>query len=86
MSLNTDSFDLEIIRPTESTLVTVSWIEIEGVEGSFTAGPDHSPIVAILKLGGQISYTTHDGKFVKIDITAGIFSMSKGRAVIIFDT
>ena len=79
-------FDLEIIRPTESTLLTVSWVEVEGEMGSFTVGPNHSPIVTILKPGGILSYTTHDGKFMELEISSGVFSVSKGRAVIVFDT
>jgi len=84
MALRTD-FELEIIHPTKTELISVMWIEIESMEGSFTVGPDHSPLVAVLKPEGQIKYSTLGGTITDITITSGIFSVNKGRAVIIFD-
>ena len=84
MALGTD-FELEIIKPTETTRMTVAWVEVEGIGGSFTVGPDHSPLICILRPGGEIVYSVVDGQVVHREITSGIFSVSHGHALIIFD-
>ena len=78
-------FELEIIKPTETTRMTVTWVEVEGITGSFTVGPEHSPLVCILKPEGQVVYSVVDGQVVHREITSGVFSLSHGRAVIILD-
>ncbi len=81
----TNDFELEIVRPTETELLTVAWVEVEGLGGSFTVGPEHSPLVTVLKPGSQITYSSLEGQVTDIEITTGIFSVGTGRAVIILD-
>ena len=78
-------FKLEIIQPNSTSLLSVRWIEVDGLESSFTVGPDHTPLVSILRPDGEINYTLSDGSQKKLKITAGIFSVSSSGAVIIFD-
>ena len=78
-------FELEIVKPTETQRVTITWIEVEGMTGSFTVGPDHSSIVTIIKPGGEIIYSVVDGTVVHCKISSGVFRISDGQALIIFD-
>ena len=80
-----NDFELEIVRPTKTELLTVAWVEVEGLGGSFTVGPEHSPLVTVLKPGSQISYSSLEGQITHTEVTSGIFSIGTGRAVIILD-
>jgi F0F1-type ATP synthase epsilon subunit len=84
MAVHND-FELEIIQPTDTLHITVSWIEVESVNGSFVVGPEHSELVSVLRPGGKLTYNTSAGRLVDMDISGGIFSVCKGRAVAVLD-
>lgn len=54
--MNSDSFDLEIITPTSNRIEKVEWVEVESPTGSFFIGPDHSPLVSLIKSKSPFSY------------------------------
>ncbi len=83
-----DAFELEIIKKTGTKKVTVNWIEIDGPTGNFIIGPDHTPLVSLLKYRGFVKYKEHssDKEAVEtIDTYGGIFSINNNKAVIIID-
>jgi len=80
-----NDFELEIIRPSQTQLVTVTWVEVEAITGSFTVGPNHSPLIAILRPGGIVRYNPFGQQPVDLPITTGIFSVGQDRAVLVFD-
>jgi len=80
-----NDFELELIRPSQSCLLTVTWIEVEALNSSFTLGHDHLPVVAILKPGGTLRYSPLDENIVTITVSSGIFNFAQGRAVILLD-
>ena len=85
MSFDKD-FAFEIVRPTQSTKERVEWIEVDSLTGSFIVGKGHSPLIAVLRQGGTISYSRHAGSTVTLDIASvGIFTVHDGKAVVIFD-
>jgi F0F1-type ATP synthase epsilon subunit len=85
MPFNKD-FDFEIVRSTQSVKERVEWIEVDSLTGSFTVGKGHSPLIAVLKQGGTISYNRHAGSTVTLDIASvGIFTVHSDKAIIVFD-
>jgi F0F1-type ATP synthase epsilon subunit len=80
-----DTFELEIISPKKSEKIIVEWVKVESPNGDFTVGPDHSPLVSLLKNRGKISYKEENKKETVIDSYGGIFSVSGNKAQIIFD-
>ncbi len=65
------SFELEVLHPTKSEKFPVLWIEVEGIEGSFLLGPDHAPLISIIKSQSVVLYKSIDGKEKKIDVFSG---------------
>jgi F0F1-type ATP synthase epsilon subunit len=80
-----NTFELEIISPDKSEIFIVEWIKIESPTGNFIVGPDHSPLVSLLKNRGKITYKEENKKETIIDSYGGIFSVSESNAQIIFD-
>ncbi len=54
--MGNESFELEIISSTNSQLLTVEWVEVESPTGSFFVGPNHSPLVSLIKKKSSVSY------------------------------
>jgi len=43
------SFTLEIVASTQSEIHSIEWVEIESPNGSFLVGPDHMPLISLIK-------------------------------------
>jgi F0F1-type ATP synthase epsilon subunit len=54
--MNNESFELEIISPTSNRTEIVEWVEVESPTGSFFVGPNHSPLVSLIKNKSHFSY------------------------------
>lgn len=51
-----ESFVLEIISPTSNQRLTVEWVEVESPTGSFFVGPQHTPLVSLVKKKSSFLY------------------------------
>jgi F0F1-type ATP synthase epsilon subunit len=79
------TLELEIIKPAESKRVSVLWLEVEGLTGSFVVGPDHVPLVSILKPKARLIYKTKENLEVEMDTFGGIIVVTAFRVVIVLD-
>ncbi len=79
-------FGLEIISPMGSQIVEVEWVEVEGLNGCFLVGPDHSPLVSVIKKGNSLLYKKvgFDDE-VELFVSGGIFNVENNKAVAILD-
>ena len=78
--------DLEIIRPISSKRISVLWLEVEGLTGSFVIGPDHAPLISLLKPQARLIYKTCDNLEVEIDTFGGLVSVVGSRVIVLLDT
>ena len=77
---------LEIIKPTFSKTFPVEWIDVEGLSGNFLIGPDHYPLISILKPETKVIYKLPAGEEESINIfTGGIVKVKDNYAIIILD-
>lgn len=83
--MNTDVLELEIITRTESKKIPVLWIEVQSPTGNFIIGPDHSPLVSLLKERGKLTYKEHQGEEVSLNTYGGIIKVDGSKAVAILD-
>ena len=79
------TLELEIIRPAESTRLSVVWLEVEGATGSFVVGPDHAPLVSMLKPKARLIYKTKENLEVEMDTFGGLIVVTSSSAIIVLD-
>ena len=77
------NISLKIISSSKNETIKVLWVEIESPTGSFVVGPDHSPLVSIMKKRGVFTYKTNDGEEVVKGVNNGIFEVDDNNAIII---
>jgi len=80
-----DAFELEIIERVNSQKLTVLWVAIESPTGDLIVGPDHTPLVSLLKKRGKLTYKELAGNEKTIDVYGGIFKVSDNRAIALLD-
>ncbi|HBS48556.1 TPA: hypothetical protein DEO28_01485 [Candidatus Dependentiae bacterium] len=80
-------FDLEIVRPSESKKISIFWVDIEGVSGNFVVGPNHSPLISVIKPQSFLIYKTSSNEEVRLEIVGGgIININEnGKVVVILD-
>jgi F0F1-type ATP synthase epsilon subunit len=83
--MDTQFFTLEIITPTHAEVFSVEWVEIESPTGSFLVGPNHSPLVSMIKNKSTLSYKKTTSEQCTMDIFKGIFRVSDNKAVALLD-
>ena len=79
------SFTLELIRPLETKRVQVLWVDVEGLTGNFVIGPDHSPLLSILKPKSRLLYKTIYNLEAEIDIPSGFIKVVDNNAIIVME-
>ena len=79
------TFALELISPSMSKSLDVSWVHIQSTTGSFLVGPDHQPLVAVLKPGGELRYRSGSGDEQTLNIVGGLVRVTGDRALVILD-
>ncbi len=78
-------FTFEIITPTTTTTHIVEWVEIESPTGSFLVGPQHSPLVSIIKNKSSIIYKNANAQTCTLDVSQGIFKVDATKAIALLD-
>ena len=81
----TQQFELEIITPEYTKKYSIEWVQIESPTGSFFVGPDHSPLVSIIKMQSTVSYKPVDASECFLPVTQGIFKVDNQKALILLD-
>lgn len=75
--MENESFELEIISPTNNQIIAVEWIEVESPTGSFFVGPHHAPLVSLVKKKSVFCYKKFGEKTSQSFIVhEGIFRVS----------
>lgn len=78
-------FQFEIITPQITKTIMVEWVEIESPNGSFLVGPNHSPLVSLIKNQSTITYKQTDHEPYFYTATQGIFKVSNNKAIALLD-
>jgi F0F1-type ATP synthase epsilon subunit len=81
-----EHFKLEIISPTQTKIVSVLWVEVEGENGSFVVGAHHSPLISLLKRNGTLRYRTSQDDDHKLLVSGGTFFVMNNSAHIILNS
>ena len=84
--MDAKSFVLEIIRPTSAETINVAWLEVESPTGSFVIGPQHSPLISLLKRKTDLIYQIADGPKIKIDVFGGLLRVQDDRVIVLLDS
>lgn len=80
------AFAFQIITPTNSQAILVDWIEVESPTGSFFVGPDHSPLISIIKNKSTIVYKKSDeSETLSLVVSQGIFKVAENKALALLD-
>jgi F0F1-type ATP synthase epsilon subunit len=74
------NISLEIISSSKNEIINVLWVEIESPTGSFVVGPDHIPLVSIMKKRGILTYKQNNGEEVEQEVNGGIFEIYNNKA------
>lgn len=83
--MSEEILELEIITRKDAKQIPVEWINVQSPTGNFVVGPDHAPLVSLLKERGKLTYKEHEGKEVSIDTYGGIFKVDGNKATVILD-
>jgi len=83
--MNTDAFELEIVKQTESKKISILWLEIESPTGNFVVGPGHYPLFSLLKYKGTLTYKEYSGGEISLDTYGGIFKVANNKAMVLMD-
>lgn len=79
----TEAFELEIVKQNESKKISVLWVEVESPTGNFVVGPNHSPLVSLLKYRGILKYQEYNGPEASIDTYGGILKVEENRTIVL---
>ena len=83
---NQNSFELEVIKPTQNFKVDIEWLDAQSPTGNFVVGPNHIPLISILKERGIITFKkVANGKEEKIDVYGGILKIIDNKATVILE-
>ncbi len=78
--MENESFELEIISPTRNQTIAVEWVEVESPTGSFFVGPNHTPLVSLIKKKSTFSYKKVDDKTSQSFVVhEGFFRVSSNK-------
>ena len=82
---NTQLVTLSIITPTASQQHNVEWLEITSPNGSFFIGPNHSPLVSLLKPASNIIYKLENHEPISVATTGGIVTIKNNTVLALLD-
>ncbi len=79
------SFTLEIVASTQSEIHSIEWVEIESPNGSFLVGPDHMPLISLIKKRSTVTYRKTNSEERTLTVTGGLFKVAHNKAVVILE-
>lgn len=85
MAQDMSSFTLEIVASTQSEIHSIEWVEIESPTGSFLVGPDHMPLISLIKKRSTVIYRKTNSEERSFQISGGIFKVADNKAIIILE-
>ena len=79
-------FEVEITSPLEFKTYQIECIEVQSPTGSFFVGPNHAPLISLLKKKSIVMYKRVDQKNPEtLDVSGGFFKVSDNKALILLD-
>lgn len=78
-------FHLHIITPSRTEHIEIEWIEVESPTGNFFVGPDHSPLISIIKHHATLAYKPIHAEPVNLKVSQGVFKISDNQALVLLD-
>jgi F0F1-type ATP synthase epsilon subunit len=75
--------ELEIVTPKEHLVLNVEWIEITSPTGIFFVGPDHAPLVSLVKHKAPISYKEPGKNTASYEAENAFFSIHTNKALLL---
>ena len=80
-----ETFSLSIITPSNHTTLTVEWVEVQSPTGSFFVGPQHSPLVSLLKKNSSLLYKVTGEQPSSVAVTGGVLSIKNNAVLALID-
>jgi F0F1-type ATP synthase epsilon subunit len=80
-----ETFTFTIITPTTNQSFSVEWVEVESPTGSFLVGPDHLPLISIIKSKSVLTYKKTNSSIESHDVLNGIFKVTENQAIALLD-
>mgnify|MGYP000913914276 CR=1 FL=1 len=75
--------ELSIVTPTEHKVVHVEWIEVTSPTGIFFVGPDHAPLVSLIKHKAPITFKEPEREPGSYEAENGVFYISANKAMLL---
>ncbi len=75
--------ELTIISPTQKTVVSIAWLEVNTTVGNFVIQPGHASTLLILAEHKAITYCLASGKQESTVIPGGIVEITPTTATIV---
>lgn len=75
--------ELHIITPVSKKSIAVAWIEVFTPLGGLVVQPGHAPLITSLRENSQVTVCLKSGKIETIDISRGLFKVTRKEASII---
>lgn len=80
-----ETFSLSLITPSKRTTATIEWIEVQSPTGSFFVGPNHSPLVSLLKANANLTYKVAGEQIVSVAVPGGVLSIKNNTVLALID-
>lgn len=82
-----DQLELELVSPLSREIYTIEWIELQSPTGSFFVGPNHSPLVSVLKRKSSLVYKKVNEKDpISREVSVGFFKISDNKALVLLES
>ncbi len=75
--------ELSIVTPAEHKILQVEWIEVTSPTGIFFVGPDHAPLVSLIKHKAPILFKEAEKEVDHYEAENGVFTVSANKAMLL---
>lgn len=76
---------LQLIHPSYTKELSISWIELNTDIGNFVIQPGHAPMILMLENNKKMVYCLHTGKQESLSIDRGVVHITRTQTTIIFN-
>jgi len=81
-----NNFELEIISPSYHATLIIEWFEVETPTGSFFVGPNHSPLISLVKNKSRIIYKKAGNGEEVLEVPGGFLKIEHNKGLLILDS